>query len=155
MKFCTNLQISQPSRLRLQKASQISDTSRHYHHYHGTLLALISLTLSRHPSLSSISPGGLQGYNLYRLRAVVYGFNLVVLPLHVHLKGFTVWQYWSMAVREGLTKNLSSQILLPRSVKLKCLRKRIENSEKEFLTIVKTENGKMLTGNGGDQVGYK
>ena len=37
----------------------------------------------------------------------------------------------------------------------KCLGKRIENSEKEFLTIVKTENGKMLTGNGGDQVGYK
>ena len=27
--------------------------------------------------------------------------------------------------------------------------------KKEFLTIVKTENGKMLTGNEGDQVGYK
>ena len=26
---------------------------------------------------------------------------------------------------------------------------------KEFLTIVKTENGKMLTGNEGDQIGYK
>ena len=38
---------------------------------------------------------------------------------------------------------------------MKCLGKRIENSEKEFLTIVKTENGKMLTGNEGDQVGYK
>ena len=60
-----------------------------------------------------------------------------------------------MAVREGLTKKLSSQIKLPRSVKLKFLGKRIENSEKELLTIVKTENGKMLTGNGGDQVGYK
>ena len=60
-----------------------------------------------------------------------------------------------MAVREGLTKKLSSQIELPRSVKLKFLGKRIEISEKELLTIVKTGNGKMLTGNGGDQVGYK
>ena len=40
-------------------------------------------------------------------------------------------------------------------MELKFLGKRIENSEKELLTIVKTGNGKMLTGNGGDQVGYK
>ena len=29
----------------------------HHHHYHIVLLAQISLTLSRHPSLSSIAPG--------------------------------------------------------------------------------------------------
>ena len=32
-------------------------------------------------------PGGLQGYILYRHRAVVYKFSLVVLPLLVHVKG--------------------------------------------------------------------
>ena len=46
----------------------------HHHHHHVTLPARISLTLSRHTSLSSIAPGGLQGYILYRHRAAVYSF---------------------------------------------------------------------------------
>ena len=38
-----------------------------------------------HPSL----PVGLQGYILYRHRAVVYRFELIVLPFVVHVKGST------------------------------------------------------------------
>ena len=51
---------------------------------HGSPRSFLSIRLYR---LSL--PGGLQGYFLYRHRAVVYRLLLVVLPLLVHVKGFT------------------------------------------------------------------
>ena len=42
-----------------------------FHHHHVTSPAWISLILSHHSSLSSIAPGRLQGYILYRYGAVV------------------------------------------------------------------------------------
>ena len=56
---------------------------------HVELLAQISLTLSRHPSLSSITLSRSADYILYQHRAVAYRFLLVVQPLLVHVKGST------------------------------------------------------------------
>ena len=39
--------------------------------------------------IQHIAPEGLQGYILYRHRPVVYRFQLVILPLLVHVKGST------------------------------------------------------------------
>ena len=55
------------------------DSDNNYHHRHVSLSAWIYMTLSRHPSLSSIVPGALPGYILYRHRAVEYSVYLVVL----------------------------------------------------------------------------
>ena len=54
------------------------------HRQHGSPWPSFATRLYR-PSL----PAGLQGYLLYRRRAVVYKFLLVVLPLLVHVKGST------------------------------------------------------------------
>ena len=69
----------------------------YFHHHHVGLPARISLTLSRHSSLSSIAPG-----TSPRLHAVsAHRFLLVVLPLLVHVMGST-----------GVCR-LSSSLLLP------------------------------------------
>ena len=60
-------------------------TLYHHHHHQVMLSARISLTLSRHPSLSPIFfTAGLQGYIPYRHRASVCRFKLV--------KGSAMWR---------------------------------------------------------------
>ena len=62
---------------------------QHHHHY-ATLSAWISLILFHHLSQSSIASGRSSGLlHPYRHRAAVYIFELVILPLHVHVKGST------------------------------------------------------------------
>ena len=62
----------------------------HHSHHHIAIQARISLTLSRPSPLAD-----LQGYILYRHRAVVYRLLLVVLPLLVHAMGSTgVCRLW-------------------------------------------------------------
>ena len=56
----------------------------HHHHHHVAPSARISLTLFRHPPLL---PSGLQSYVPYQHRASVSRFELVFLPLFVHMKG--------------------------------------------------------------------
>ena len=51
--------------------------------------ARISLTLTRHPPYRPLLPTGLQGYILYRHRAGVCRFELVVPPLLGYVKGST------------------------------------------------------------------
>ena len=58
-----------------------------YRLHHDVLLARISLTLSRHFSLSSIALAGLQGYILYPNIAAVSMFELVVQLLPGHMWG--------------------------------------------------------------------
>ena len=57
------------------RAGRAAMVKFHCHHYHVTLPAQISLTLSRHPSLSSISPG--RSSRLYLVSAQVVGLYLV------------------------------------------------------------------------------
>ena len=51
-------------------------------HQHGSPKPSLATRLYR-----PLLPVGLQGYFLYRHRAVVYRFSLIVLPLLVHVKG--------------------------------------------------------------------
>ena len=53
------------------RANLCTHTHHHHHHHHVTLPAEISLTLSCHPSPSSIAPGRSSSYILYRHRAAV------------------------------------------------------------------------------------
>ena len=63
-------------------------TSHHHHEYSWPSLAT--------PPYCSLLPVGLQGYILYRHRAAVCRFVLVVLPLLVHVKGSTgVHHLWA------------------------------------------------------------
>ena len=65
----------------------------HICYHHVTPPARTSLTFSRHPAISSIGPGMSQGYILYRHRAVVYRFSLLV-----HVKGSTgVYLIWVLS----------------------------------------------------------
>ena len=60
------------------------------HHQHDIApSARISLTLSRHLPYRPLLPAGLQSYIPYRHRAAVCRFELVVLPLLVHVKEYT------------------------------------------------------------------
>ena len=59
----------------------------HHHHHHVVPLARISLTLSRHFSLSFIASAGLQGYIPYPHIAAESMFELVVLLLLAHMWG--------------------------------------------------------------------
>ena len=72
--------------------------SNHWdHQHHLTLSAPISLTLSRHPPYRPLLPVGPQGYIPYRHRAAVCRFELVVLPLYVHVKWSTrVHHLWAL-----------------------------------------------------------
>ena len=64
-------------------------------------------SLATRPFRPSLT-GGLQGYILYRHRAVVYSFLRVVLPLLVHVKGSTgVRPYFSSSVSRS-SSNLDS-----------------------------------------------
>ena len=58
----------------------------HHHHHHVALSARISLTLTRQRSLSSIASGRSSGLHSV---AAVCRFELVILTLHVHVKGTT------------------------------------------------------------------
>ena len=76
--------------------------NNNYHNHHAMLLTRTSLTLSRQPSLSSIAPGGLPGYTLYRPRVVVYRFLLVVRNLLVYVPRSTgVQQLWVLHGHHG------------------------------------------------------
>ena len=57
------------------------------HHHLVVPSAWISLTLSRHPSLSFIASGRSSGYTPYPHRAAVCRFELVALLLLGHVKG--------------------------------------------------------------------
>ena len=65
----------------LEKRGQV-ETIIMSHRQHGSPWPSLATRLY-HPLL----PVGLQGYILYRHRAVVYRINLVVLPLFVHVNG--------------------------------------------------------------------
>ena len=61
--------------------------SNHHHHHLVGLSARMTLTLSRHPSLSFIASGMSSGLPPYADRAAVYRFERVVLFLLGHVKG--------------------------------------------------------------------
>ena len=64
--------------------------THHHHHHHVVQPARITLTFPCHPSLSLIVPG-----RSSRHRAVVYSFQLVFLPLLVHVMASTgVCRLW-------------------------------------------------------------
>ena len=59
----------------------------HHHHHHVMPPARISLTLSRHSSLSFITSGRSSGLHPYSHRAAVCMFELAVLLLFGHMRG--------------------------------------------------------------------
>ena len=71
----------------------ISSHRHHHHHhhhhyyYHVTLLAQISLIFIATCLYRPSRPGDQPGYILYRHRAVIYTFELAVLPWVVYVKG--------------------------------------------------------------------
>ena len=64
----------------------------------------ISLTT---PPYRPLLPAGPQGYTPYRHRAAVCRFELVILPLHVHVKGSTIYFSYLMQDFDALFSLLS------------------------------------------------
>ena len=77
-----------------RKKERIKKYHHHHHHHHVVQPARISLTLSRHFSLSFIASGRFQGYIPYPHRAAVYMFELVVLLLLGQM-------WWSIGVHKS------------------------------------------------------
>ena len=57
----TKVILHTPRRCQIKEVNNINKISNHHHHHHVALVARISLTLSRHSSLSFISPGRSSG----------------------------------------------------------------------------------------------
>ena len=72
--------------------SRWNQNARRNHHYHHNVVPSARIYPSSSlatPPYRPLLPAGLQGYISYRHRAVVCRFELVVLPLFVHVKGST------------------------------------------------------------------
>ena len=102
----------------------IGDNINHHHHHHNALVVRVSLTLSRHSSLSFIALGRSSGQHPYPHIAAECMFVLVVLLLHGHVWGSirelllwvrpcfssSVLHVWFHSNRRGRKRNLKKVI---------------------------------------------